>query len=144
MVETVGGALGRLLGILDSADTEKAKAAIKNQELIIEKTNQRFEHEQKLLEASGRSTEAIERKKLQAQADNIKKQIGNLIRLQQANGELTTDEQKNLDDLKESLRKNYEDRAVLDAKYLKSQEDLGKEISSLSIVTGKQIGRAHV
>ena len=133
VVETVGGALGRLLGILDSADTEKAKAAIKNQELIIEKTNQRFEHEQKLLEASGRSTEQIERLKLKAQADNIKTQIGNLFRLQQANGELTSDEQKQLDDQKEALRQNYQDRSELDDKYLKSQEDLGKEISKRRI-----------
>lgn len=132
--------VGEALGILDSAQVKGLKDQI---DILVKKgemIGKQYDFERQLAEAAGKDTKRIESEKLKAQSDNIKAQIENLIRLQQANGELNDDQKKKLEELKDSWKQNFQDRAVLQANFDKDQIDKANatSVALLNIELRKQ------
>lgn len=129
--------IGQAIGVLDNKQTESLKKNVGNLEKQSAAIQTRYDLEINLAKAVGVSTEALEQNKLKAQGDGIKKQIENLFRLQAANGKLNEDQQKNLDELKDSWRKNFNDIAVLqaenDAKMIQQSNDTSLALLNIEL-----------
>jgi len=132
--------LGQLIGVVDSDEEARLKNNIDLQEKQMTQINEKYDLESRLLKASGQDTKKVEDDKLKAQNENIKGQIENLFRLQQANGELTEDQLTKLDELKAAWKKNFEDILVSQTEYNAKQKDLSTqaELQLLNIEQRKQ------
>ncbi|MBL0136937.1 MAG: hypothetical protein IPP86_00215 [Bacteroidetes bacterium] len=122
--------IGKAIGLLDNDQAEglkkNAEALKTQQEAIV----QRYEIESRLAKAAGQDTATIEAEKLKAQKENITKQIGNLLLLKQANGKLTDDQIKDLDELKKAYVKTYADIVVAQKEFETEKQKIADKLQT--------------
>jgi hypothetical protein len=132
--DIIDGVVGALkdfsdwLGLSDFKGQEKAKNTLENAQKEQDAIEKRFNKEIKLAEAAGKDTERLEKEKQQAVIDSVNVQIKALEALGKAQGKLSDEQKKQLEELKTSLENAQTELAVIELKGNKKREDEQKKV----------------
>lgn len=111
------------MGISAFAAEDAAKKQLAANESLQKNITRRYETEIKLAEAAGQDTFSLEKRKQLAIQVTTKKQIEALEAIRRANGTLTEDQVKQLDELKIAYEDTFTEISVLNAKRAKEEKD---------------------
>jgi len=115
------------IGLTNIEGEKQTKKFLENKKKEADAITARYDAEIALATATGQSTAILETQKTQALTNNVNQQIQKLEELKRANGELTDDEKKNLDELKVSYQKLKDDELTIEAKANKAILDQQKD-----------------
>lgn len=115
------------IGLTDIEAEKMAEKQIENAKKVQDAVTARYDIEIRLAKAAGKSTEDIEKRKVQAVRESLLEQIKLKARAAVMDGELSAEELKNLDELRKALTENYVQEKELDLKTAKEKKDLKEQ-----------------
>lgn len=115
------------LGLTSFAAEEAAQKQIDSAKKTQSAVEERYDTEIKFLQAAGKSTVEVEKKKQEAIRESLLQQINGLVKLGELNGKYSKEQLDQLDELKKAYKSSLVETKVIDIKETKRLADENKK-----------------